>query len=75
MSATAHLYEDGKEEKEGLVHGGQVDPGVEGDEEDQLHQEGGGDEDVGEAGADPHGHAGGLTSLQSIGEPQGGTKQ
>ena len=30
------LDEDGKEEEEGLVHGGEVDPGVEGDEEDQL---------------------------------------
>ena len=40
------LDEDGEEEEEGLVHGGEVDPGVEGDEEDQLDQERGVDEDV-----------------------------
>ena len=48
VGQTAHLYEDGKEEKESLVHSGEVDPGVEGDEEDQLHQEGGVDEDIGQ---------------------------
>ena len=62
------LHQDTEEEEEGLVHGGEVDPGVEGDEEDQLHQEGGVDEDVGEAGAHPDGHAGGVTSLQSVRE-------
>ena len=66
MSATAHLYEDGKEEKEGLVHGGQVDPGVEGDKEDQLHQEGGVDEDVGEAKAQSDQDTGGGTFLRGV---------
>ena len=65
------LHEDAEEEEERLVHGGQVDPGVERDQEDELHQQGGVDEDVGEAGAHPDGHAGGVTSLQSVGEAQG----
>ena len=56
-----YLYEDGKEEKESLVHGGQVDPGVERDQEDELHQEGGVDEDVGEAEAQSDQHTGGRT--------------
>ena len=70
-----YLNEDGKEQEEGLVHGGQVDPRVERDQEDELHQEGGVDEDVGEAGAHPDSHTGGVTSLQGIGEPQGGPKE
>ena len=75
VGQTAHLYEDGKEEKESLVHGGEVDPGVEGDEEDQLHQEGGVDEDVGQTGPHPDCHAGCVTSLKGIGEPKGGPKE
>ena len=69
------LHQDAEEEEESLVHGRQVDPGVEGDQEDELHQQGGVDEDVGQACAHPDCHAGGVTSLQSIGEPQWGTKQ
>ena len=48
LSQYEGLHQDTEEEEEGLVHGGEVDPGVEGDEEDQLHQEGGVDEDVGQ---------------------------
>ena len=44
-----------------MVHGGQVDPGVEGDQEDQLHQEGGVDEDVGETQTQSDQHTGGRT--------------
>ena len=40
------LHQDAEEEEERLVHGREVDPGVEGDEEDQLDQERGVDEDV-----------------------------
>ena len=46
-----------------MIHGGKVDPGVEGDEEDQLHQEGGVDEDVGEAEAQSDQDTGGGTFL------------
>ena len=52
------MDKDSEEEKEGLVHGGEVDAGVEGDEEHQLDEEAGVDEDVGEAGAEPHEDAG-----------------
>ena len=31
------LHQDGEEQEEGLVHGWEVDPGVERDEEDKLH--------------------------------------
>ena len=64
------LDKDGEEEEEGLVHSGEVDPGVERDQEDELHQEGGVYQDVGQAGAHPDSHTGGVTSLQGIGEPQ-----
>lgn len=64
------MDKDSEEEKEGLVHGGEVDPGVEGDEEHQLDEEAGVDEDVGEAGADPNGNAGGGAAVQGEGEPE-----
>ena len=56
---TSYLDKDSEEEKEGLVHGGEVDTGVEGDEEHQLDEEAGVDEDVGEAGAESDEDAGG----------------
>ena len=40
------LDQDGEAEEEGLVGGGEVDPAVEGDEEDQLDQESGVDEGI-----------------------------
>ena len=43
------LYEDGKEEEDGLVDCSEVDPAVEADQEDQLDQQGGVDDGVGEA--------------------------
>ena len=49
------LDEDAEEEEERLVHGGEVDPDVEGEEEHELHEEAGVDQDVGHAGADPDG--------------------
>ena len=52
------MDKDSEEEKEGLVHGGEVDAGVERDEEHQLDEEAGVDEDVGVAGAEPHEDAG-----------------
>ena len=42
------LDEDGEEEEDGLVGGGEVDPTVEADQEDQLDQQGGVDNGVGE---------------------------
>ena len=51
------LDEDAEEEEERLVHGGEVDPDVEGKEEHELHEEAGVDQDVGHAGADPDGSA------------------
>ena len=66
------LDEDTEAKEEGLVHGWQVHPGVEGDEEDLLDKEGGVDEDVGEASAKPDGHAGGGSLLQGVDEAQGG---
>ena len=69
------LDEDTEEEEEGLVHGGQVDPGVEGDEEDLLDQEGGVDEDIGEARAEPDGHTGGDGLVQGVDEAKGGAKE
>ena len=68
------LDQDGEEEEERLVHGGEVDPGVEGDEEDQLDQERGVDEDVREAGADPDSYTGGVSPLESVGEAKGGAE-
>ena len=56
-----YLDEDGKEEEEGLVHGGEVDPGVERDQEDELHQEGGVYQDVGQAETEPDQDTGGRT--------------
>ena len=47
------MYEDGKEEEDGLVDGGEVDPAVEADQEDQLDQQGGVDDGVGEARTKP----------------------
>lgn len=69
------LDQDTEGEEEGLVHGWQVDPCVEGDEEDLLHQQGGVDEDVGEAGAEPDGHAGGGRLLQGVDQAQGGAQE
>ena len=56
-----YLDEDGKEEEEGLVHSGEVDPGVERDQEDELHQEGGVYQDVGQAETEPDQDTGGRT--------------
>ena len=64
------MDEDTEEEEESLVHGGQVDTGVEGDEEHELDQEAGVDEDIGDAGAHSYGHTGRRSPLQSIGEPE-----
>ena len=47
------LDEDGEEEEDGLVGGGEVDPTVEADQEDQLDQQGGVDNGVGETRAKP----------------------
>ena len=47
------MYEDGKEEEDGLVDCSEVDPAVEADEEDQLDQQGGVDDGVGEARTKP----------------------
>ena len=47
------LDKDGEEEEDGLVGGGQVDPAVQADQEDQLHQQGGVHDGVGEAGTKP----------------------
>ena len=47
------MYEDGKEEEDGLVDGGEVDPAVEADQEDQLDQQGGVDNGVGKTRAKP----------------------
>ena len=52
MSSDHSLDEDTEEEEESLVHGGQIDTGVEGDEEHELDQEAGVDEDIGDAGAE-----------------------
>lgn len=60
------MDKDSEEEKEGLVHGGEVDPGVEGDEEHQLDEEAGVDEDVGEAGAESDEDAGGGGVLGGV---------
>ena len=47
------LDKDGEEEEDGLVGGGQVDPAVQADQEDQLHQQGGVHDGVGEARTKP----------------------
>ena len=47
------MDEDCKEEKERLVHGGQVHASVQRNEEHELHEEAGVDEDVGDARAEP----------------------
>ena len=47
------LDKDGEEEEDGLVGGGQVDTAVQADQEDQLHQQGGVHDGVGEAGTKP----------------------
>ena len=47
------LDKDGEEEEDGLVGGGQVDPAVQADQEDQLHQQGGVHDGVGETGTKP----------------------
>ena len=47
------LDKDGEEEEDGLVGGGEVDPTVEADQEDQLDQQGGVDNGVGETRAKP----------------------
>ena len=57
------LDEDAEEEEERLVHGGEVDPDVEGEEEHELDEEAGVDEDVGDARADPDGHTGGGAAV------------
>ena len=46
-----NLDEDGEEEQESLIHGGEIHTSVETDEEHQLDQEAGVDEDVGDPGA------------------------
>ena len=69
------LDKDAEAKEEGLVHGWQVDPCVEGDEEDLLDKEGGVDEDVGEASAEPDGHTGGDGLVQGVDEAKGGTKE
>ena len=46
-----NLDEDGEEEQESLIHGGEIHTSVETDEEHQLDQETGVDEDVGDPGA------------------------
>ena len=48
-----NLDEDGEEEQESLIHGGEIHTSVETDEEHQLDQEAGVDEDVGDPGAEP----------------------
>ena len=58
------LDQDGEAEEERLVGGGQVDAAVEGDQEDELDEEGGVDEAVGEAGAESLHGAGGRCGLQ-----------
>ena len=57
LSQNDCLHQDTEEEEERLVHGGEVDPDVEGEEEHELHEEAGVDQDVGHAGADPDGSA------------------
>ena len=47
------LDEDGEAKEQGLVGGGQVDPGVEGHQEDELHEQGRVDHGVGQAGTQP----------------------
>ena len=70
LSGDDTLDEDAEEEKEGLVHGGQVHADVEGEEEHELDEEAGVDEDVGDAGADPDGHTGGGAPVQGKREPE-----
>ena len=70
LSRDDTLDEDAEKEEEGLVHGGEVHPDVEGEEEHQLDEEAGVDEDVGEAGADPDGNTGGGAPVQGEGEPE-----
>ena len=70
LSGDDTLDEDTEEEEERLVHGGQVHTNVKGEQEHELHEEAGVDEDVGDAGADPDGNAGGVSSCQSVGETQ-----
>ena len=75
LSGDDTLDEDAEEEEEGLIHGGEVDADVEGQEEHELDEEAGVDEDVGDARADPHGDTGGGAAVQGVGEPKRGAKQ
>ena len=53
LHADGQLHQDAEEEEEGLICGRQVDARVEWDQEDELHEQRGVDEGVGEAGAEP----------------------
>ena len=62
------LDQDTEEEEENLVQGGEVNTGVERDEEHLLDQDGGVNKDIGDTCAKPNSNASDITILDSIGK-------
>ena len=70
LDSKGKLNKEAEEEEESLVEDRKIHPGVERDEEHLLDQDGGVDEDVGDAGADPDGNTGGGGAIQGEREPE-----